>query len=297
MISRYIYIMCRCWSQRKRSLIMKDIRDALAEAARDHVILTFGFATATAQLLLRLLLARLPPGPWRTEPGFTAHQIVCFPMMVLLTVWGFSHWFHEDPAFDSPNARVLNVHENGLFMAKIVFAMQLFWDIPTGLLVPSLREPVMIAHHVGMMSMALMNLAGLWSFYANFFYGVIEISGIILSFIDVFHPKHTAWVDWLRSFPRLSAFNDAMRALFFILYMSVRAVYFPWVVSRILSDFMAMATMPLAARGGLSLSSLAFCPIVGLAFAFLQLYWARLLTKQVVKMLAPPPSEKQKKRR
>ena len=78
--------------------------------------------------------------------------------------------------------------------------------------------------------MAVMNLAGLWTYYAPFFYGVIEISGIVLSFIDVFHPKHKPWVDWLQGFPKLSAFNDAMRAVFFILYMVVRAMYFPWVI-------------------------------------------------------------------
>ena len=124
---------------------MKDLGDVLVEAARDRVILTVGIATGLTQLVLRLLLARLPPGPWRAEPGFTAHQIVCFPMMVFLTVIGFGIWFHEDPNFDSPDARVLNVHKAGLHMAKIVFAMQAFWDIPTGLLVPSLQEPVMLA--------------------------------------------------------------------------------------------------------------------------------------------------------
>jgi len=144
----------------------------------------------------------------------------------------------------------------------------------------------MLAHHIGMATMAFFNLLGLWQYYAVFFYGVIEISGIFLSFVDIFHPKHKPWCDWLASRPKLSAFNDAMRAIFFLLYMCIRACYFPWViVGQVCSDFLAMTSMPLEERQGLSIGVLAFCPLVGVAFAGLQLYWARLLTKQVLKML------------
>ena len=37
----------------------------------------------------------------------------------------------------------------------------LFWDIPTGLLVASLREPVMVAHHIGMAFMSAAGVLGM----------------------------------------------------------------------------------------------------------------------------------------
>tara|TARA_B100000795_G_scaffold252792_1_gene222572 strand:+ start:69 stop:278 length:210 start_codon:yes stop_codon:yes gene_type:complete len=52
----------------------------------------------------------------------------------------------------------------------------LLWDIPTGLLVKSLREPLMVAHHVGMALTAALGLYPLYSYYALFFYGEMAIS-------------------------------------------------------------------------------------------------------------------------
>jgi len=273
--------------------------ESVVRICTDPFVMAVGCAAAATQVSLRALCRSelLPDGPWKQEPGFTAHQLICLPFMAYMTFIGTSTWFGgELPGnYSTPDARVLATHATGLMMAKIIFATQVFWDIPTGLLVPSLREPLMLAHHVGMMSIALMNLLGLWQFYAPFFYGVIEVSGVVLSFVDVFHPKHKSYCDWLATQPRLTAFNDGMRALFFLLYMGVRACYFPWVVfSHIVGDALAVFTMPLSERRGLSTAALCYAPVVGVAFALLQLYWARLLTKQVIKVLTTKPTSSKK---
>ena len=43
----------------------------------------------------------------------------------------------------------------------------LFWDIPTGLLVASLREPVMVAHHIGMAFMSAAGVLGIYTYYGK----------------------------------------------------------------------------------------------------------------------------------
>lgn len=77
-----------------------------------------------------------------------------------------------------------------------------------------------------------------------------------------------------------------MRAAFYLLYMAVRFVYFPAVVSTgIIPDFLAVVSLPIEKRRGVPYAALAFCPFVGILFSGLQLYWGFLLTKQVRKLL------------
>jgi len=268
--------------------VLTDRLASLLDTFGDPIFLKVGATTAGVQVALRLLFASklVPAGPWQDEPGFTAHQVVCFPLMIFLTYLGWSTWFVDDAAFDTPEERIFDSHDTGLLMTKVILATQLAWDIPCGFLVPSLADPLMLAHHVGMATMAVMNLLGFWQFYAVFFYGVIEISGIVLSFVDVFHPKHASWCKWLATAPRLSAFNDAMRAVFYLLYMAVRFVYFPAVIfTGIIPDFLAVVSLPTEMRRGVPFGALAFCPFVGILFSGLQLYWGFLLTKQVRKLL------------
>ena len=172
---------------------------AFVEDNECGLVLSTGIACATAQCALWLLFTfALGDGPWRREPGFTAHQVVCFPIMIYLTYLGLSSFGANS---DTPVSRVFEPHPVGTVMTKIVLGELLLWDIPTGLLVKSLREPLMVTHHVGMALTAMVGLYPLFSYYALFFYGVIEVSGIFLSFVDVFHPKHTAWCACLKHRP------------------------------------------------------------------------------------------------
>ena len=167
---------------------------------------------------------------------------------------------------------------------QLVAAELLLWDIPTGLLVDSLREPVMMAHHVGMALVALAGCTGVWSFYGIFFFGVIELSGILLAFVDVFHPKHEAWCAYLATSPPLQALNTAARVGFLVAFVAVRAVWFPYVVlGRVVPDALALLDAP--ERAGVSTFALCFVPVCGVAFSVLQLFWAAKLLRMARKML------------
>ena len=253
------------------------------------LLLSTGIACSTAQCVLWLLFTfALGDGPWRREPGFTAHQVVCFPLMIYLTYVGLSHFHLAAPApFNTPVSRVFEPHPVGTVMTKIVLGELLLWDIPSGLLVKSLREPLMVAHHVGMALTAAIGLyPGLNSYYALFFYGVIELSGIFLCVVDLFHPKHPAWCAYLESAPALRALNDAARLAFVAAYFSVRAALFPYVVAtQVLPDAYALLQLPEAERRGVHPALICVIPVFGVLFSLLQCYWGTLLYAQVVKVL------------
>ena len=246
------------------------------------VLFSAGIACATAQCVLWLLFSlALGDGPWRREPGFTAHQVVCFPLMVYLTYLGLANFGSTSP-LATPASRVFEPRPVGTLMTKMVLGKLLLWDIPTGLLVKTLREPLMVAHHVGMALTAALGLYPLFSYYALFFYGVIEVSGIFLSLVDIFHPKHQAWCDYLDTAPTLSAINNAARIVFVAAYFGVRAALFPYVVAtQVLPDAYAVLQLPDAEHRGVHPVLICVIPVFGALFSLLQCYWGTLLYAQV----------------
>jgi len=218
--------------------------------------------------------------------------------MVYLAWSGFAAWHDADPKYAlSAKARILDVDPIGHHFSQIVFGMLVFWDIPTGLMVKSLRVPDMVAHHLGMCLLAAFGLMGLWTYNALFFFGVIELSGVPLVFIDVFHPaKHKPWCAWLEGHPTISKFNDLMRVVFLLCYAYVRVMLFVYVtVTQVVPDTFEVLRLPRAERKDFSAPAIAFNGLSSVIFMLLQLYWGVLLVKQVQKFMLGPAEKKRSK--
>ena len=124
--------------------------------------------------------------------------------------------------------------------------------------------------------------------------GVVEFSSIWLAFADVFHPRQKEYSQWLETAPVTRKLNDAIRALFVLSYMVVRAFYFPYVVWGCYTpDMRALLQLAPAQRQNVSDAEL-WLPFLGSAFSVLQLYWAQLLVKQLRKMMAAKPDAAKK---
>jgi len=231
-------------------------------------------------------------GPCHAQPGFTAHQLVYFPLALYVSYIGCTAWLASTAL--TPAERILGEDAAGLHLAQLQLAILLFWDIPTGLAVKSLRDPVMLCHHVGFALTALAVTQTCNTYYALCFFGVVELSSIPLCFADVFHPRQKEFSAWLESAPLTRAFNDAVRGVFVLSYMLVRGLYFPYVVWGCYApDMHALLQLPLAQRNQLTDGALWLPLCLGTAFSLLQLYWGQLLVKQLRKMMrAPPPAKK-----
>ena len=102
------------------------------------------------------------------------------------------------------------------------------------------------------------------------------------------HPKHKEWAALADASPTLSALNLLGRAGFFLAYMGMRAIYFPYVVfGAALPDLMHWLRVPPAERAGVSDAALQVPVLLAALFCLLQWYWAYLLVKMVAKMLIP----------
>jgi len=254
-----------------------------------------GLSLMATQCILYVLFARiLPKGPWSDDPGFSAHQVLCIPIMGFLTYNGLREWFSKEDHGLTPVDRILGPHPEP-DLSLIVMIVMLYWDIPTGLVVKSLREPAMVAHHVAMFLTATLAL-GVWSgghpllgYYAAYYFGVIEVSSIPLIFVDLFHPKRRAWFEYLKNAPpSLHSLNEFNRVCFAVLFLLVRALSFPYVsFCSVIPDIVKVAALPLEERRGVSAVPLYSMAALNLFFSCLQFYWGTLVLRQVMKAIMP----------
>ena len=266
-----------------------------------------GTCCAIVQIVLYLLFVTnfFGEGPWSIMPSFTAHQIVVIPVLIYLSIQGLNEFDIREVigASASTTATATTAVErvtgpmHGHF-SEFVLGMMFFWDIPTGLCTPALRELPMIFHHVGMFMTAaismgiLSNGTPILGYYAPFYFGIIEISSLPLIIVDIYHPKHKAWHAYLNSNERsgwVMKLNDMARPLFALLFMFIRMIAFPYVsVMGVLRDVLHVTSLPLDQRNNVPDLPLYILAFLNVSFSCLQLYWGTLLIRQIIKLLQGP---------
>ena len=71
------------------------------------------------------------------------------------------------------------------------------------------------------------------------------MSGIFLSVVDVFHPKHLHWAEYEKTAPTIAAFNGVARVCFALAYLPLRGLYFPYVIFlQTIPDMLAALQLP-----------------------------------------------------
>jgi hypothetical protein len=287
------------------------IKDMMIDSffADNPILIPYGCACLVAHIVLFVLFKYvLKPGPWKEVPSFTAHQVIALVLMIQWTVLGIQNLSaaggHLRDESSTPNPlydgyRVLRRFPAGMDMAQRSMGALWIWDIPVSLFSKDMAgfDVLMHAHHLGMLLITCIVL-GLLSFgpstagggwpiascYAPVFLGVIELSSIPLQVVDLFHPKKAPeWCSYMKASPFLSAVNEVARSSFALLFLAVRGVYFPYmIVTTVLPECWT------ALRG--LFPSIVCLPIgmiltFAVAFTALQLHWATLVVKQIIKTL------------
>jgi len=188
----------------------------------------------------------------------------------------------------------------------------LIWDTPTSLFVPALHDQLMLFHHLGMFLVAS-TMSGAYSggkmigyYYACYYFGVIEISSIPLSYVDLFHPKHKYYFEWLNNDKKsanrpvmkiVHGLNEFSRIAFAIAFLIFRGVYFPYVAfqSTVPDLWYAYHDEMKALPDGVPMWTGYFLICFVSLFALLQCFWGTLILKQIYKMMVPGDDDKKKK--
>jgi TLC domain len=255
-----------------------------------------GLSCATLQIVLYFLFSTkaFGNGPWAETPSFTAHQVVVLPVLIYLSIQGlreieFGGGAAAGTAVDRLTGRM---HDH---FSEFVLGMMFFWDIPTGLCTPALRELPMVLHHIGMFATAAIAMGILsdgtpvLGYYAPFYFGLIELSSLPLIVVDIFHPKHKVWNKYLTSEERppwILKLNEISRLAFAFLFLLLRTIAFPYVsVVGVFADVIEVASLPLAQRNNVPNLPLFVMAFLNVLFSCLQLYWGSLLIRQVFKLI------------
>lgn len=256
-------------------LIGGDVTSTDESVVFTPLALTVGLGCLLAQCILYIFFrsngfSLLPKSnTWSAAPSYTAHQVIVFPLMVYLVWKGTIEWFFGNHTNDSTAQD--RIVQGSYFSDSVLGIMT--WDIPITILTPKLRNWPMIIHHVAMVVTAALSL-GVWSqgtrlfgYYAPFYFGLTEVSTLPLVVMDLMKTNNRVAPDWLGP-------------LFAFLFLTVRALYFPYVsVASVLPDIRQ------AARKGIYRSSLYSMAVLNILFTLLQLYWGSLVVKELVKLV------------
>lgn len=260
----------------------------------DHqTALIVGGIASSAQIFFYCIFAYvLPDGIWRRDPGYLAHQVVCLPLMVFMSVVGVIGWWCPNEAAIEVSAtfdgRVFGHNDMGELLSQTALGLALFWDTPCSLLIKSLRKADSLAHHSGMAVLSYFCCSPLYSYYTPVVFGIIEISSIPLTISEVFHPDY--FPEFGTWYPALGAFNEnVLRPAFAVSFLLLRGIYLVYIgVVGTTPDTLAViqkSSSTSAAAGMYGMLA------GGWFLLLLQAYWSTLILKAVVKALRKAPEE------
>ena len=215
--------------------------------------------------------------------------------MVFVAVLGVCGWINPPLAAATASGRLLAPSNTARWLGAMLLGMLLAWDIPASLLIPRLRKPDTLIHHIAMAAVALVGCTYLPTHYGLYYMGVVELSSIPLTFYDQcdaavvlagkdeHYPKARA--------ERLRQLRDGSKAVAVTSFVLVRAVDFTRVtLAKFVPDALAVLASPATAAGFRLPIQFMLCSSVG--FVALQLYWLSIMVR-----ILRAQGRRQKKRR
>ena len=249
-----------------------------------------GLSALALQIFLFVIFSLLPPGPWKSLPAFTAHRVVSFTTMIYVTVIGGRAWLFPDAAMTAASAtslsRIVHAHPDSRLLAQLLLGLNVFWDIPAGFAITSLRERsnarTMLVHHLVVVLLSYLVIdPPRFHYYVAFFFGLIEMSSVPMALMDLCHPRNAPWFALSKRSKGVALANSVLRGIFAISYMVLRAVCFPYVMfTGVLPDIYAL--LHLEPPPPVSKASLLTVGVSGILLTGLQLHWAWLIVQQAV---------------
>ena len=105
-----------------------------------------GCVGLAAQLGLYALFKRSKDPVLSSTPGYTAHQVVAFFLMIFVTVLGLLSWLNPPAVAATAAGRLLAPSDSARWLGAMLLGMLVAWDIPTCLKIGRLRKPDALGH-------------------------------------------------------------------------------------------------------------------------------------------------------
>jgi len=208
------------------------------------------------------------------EMHLAGHQAVSLVIFTIMAVLGTNGWVNLDASYgDCFEKRTTGFCAASEVLIKLMAAFQTY-EVLIALYVPKLRGPgcQMLIHHVATLTLSVVGLGFQYThFYALFFLGMVEISSVPLSVMDMF-----------KFFPALAARHPVLaentKVLFAVSFLPTRVLYFPYMSA----GFWADAFIDLSA-GIVPVWVVMTFLVSNLILTGLQFYWGSLVIKGIIR--------------
>jgi hypothetical protein len=255
----------------------------------DYIKWTFLPATFTTTAIVTLIYLLsfnlvdklIPPDSPAVKKSRVCYQIanVCFNVSIGCTGLYMEYWVLPKLRKNEETFSTVVGQEQELYLLS---AMQLgyqIWAMPVGVIYVNETYEMLLHHLAVVISSSTCGFLSIgFRYYTPFFFGIMELSSIPLSIMNSFKDHE----DWAKKYP--AAF-EASRIVFAVSYLAIRIVLCAWRWPPFLRDsFILMYTKEFGVCKMYMLIQWCFAAFL----QFLQIFWARIILKNVLKVLLPP---------
>jgi hypothetical protein len=188
-------------------------------------------------------------------------------LMMVVSAMGVMGWWccSGGGGFITASARLLEPVASARWLAAVVTGIFVFWDVPFSILIPDLRKPDVIIHHIAMTVVAAVAAYRLPMYYVFFYLGISEISSIPLLIYDQLSLLIQK-LDIGNNDTNLEKWRDRFQGVAGASFIWIRAILFTKVT---MWNFVPDVLSILPAGG----KALQFAMYACIGFTVLQLYW------------------------
>lgn len=203
-----------------------------------------------------------------------SYQLANFAVNIFLGIYGFYFWVSYIPGMQdvSTSDKVDGFPNDITIFANVQIGYNL-WAIPVGLFIVDERK-IMIVHHVAVICVASIStfVTNGFRYYTPFFYGVIEMSSIPLTLMNILKENK----DWQASYPTI---NLLTRLIFALAFLSIRVIL--WLP--LIYDYLKHISLVLITSDEYTeIMIFASMCISAIVLTYLQMFWAFLIVKGLV---------------
>eukprot|EP00547_Thalassionema_nitzschioides_P010226 CAMPEP_0194226672 /NCGR_PEP_ID=MMETSP0156-20130528/42319_1 /TAXON_ID=33649 /ORGANISM="Thalassionema nitzschioides, Strain L26-B" /LENGTH=268 /DNA_ID=CAMNT_0038959107 /DNA_START=272 /DNA_END=1078 /DNA_ORIENTATION=+ len=215
----------------------------------------------------------------------TAHSIVAVLLMILVSSVGIGGLLLTATTSASTTAfdRLFMPNSISRWLSAIISGAFVVWDIPTSIRLK--KKPDVIVHHVVMAVLTILGATALPTWYCLYYFGVAELSSILLILYDQIHSWRELSYDeqpsslWMTS----ATWESTTQAVAAVAFTLVRAISFPYVTIRyFVPDCWILWKGAASTRVTKKNWILLFIMTLSIGFTLLQLYWFSLMVKTII---------------
>lgn len=215
----------------------------------------------------------------RSEHIKRSYQLTNLLVNFFLGTYGIYFFIQKIPSVqDISTVEKIEGMRDVTFFANVQIGYQL-WAIPVGLFLVN-EMGLMIVHHFAVICVASIStfLTNGFRYYTPFFYGVIEISSVPLSLMNMFKNNP----EWQKRYPTA---NHIIRLVFSLTFLTVRV--YMWLP--LIYDYLRHLGMVLWTSDNFTVTCIytSMC-VSAVLLTFLQLFWASLIVKGMVGVFTKP---------